>query len=225
MSASRGLPRWVEVPLAVGGVVLVAPVLVLAALLVRVTSPGPAIFRQIRVGRGGESFALFKLRSMRMGAKGAAVTAGDDARITAVGRILRRAKLDELPALWNVLRGDMSFVGPRPEVPRYVDTNDPRWCAVLAARPGITDPVTLRLRDEEGLLASIEGDREAYYREHLVPFKLAGYQAYLDNRTAWTDFGVIIRTVLGVARIGRVAPPTREEIEAAMQPGGRNRPA
>ncbi len=218
MTIRRGLPRWVEVPLAAAGLMVVAPVLAIAGLLVKVTSPGPAIFRQQRVGVGGVPFALLKLRSMRSDPRGAAITAGDDARITPVGRFLRRAKLDELPALWNVLRGDMSFVGPRPEVPRYVDLDDPRWRAVLAARPGVTDPVTLRLRDEEALLASVEGDRDAYYRRYLVPFKLAGYQDYLDCRSAWTDLAVILRTVLGVARLGRVASPTRDEIErvAAM---------
>ncbi len=107
------------------------------------------------------------------------MTAGGDSRVTAIGRFLRRTKLDELPELWNVVRGEMSFVGPRPEVERFVRLEDPLWREVLEARPGLTDPTTLRLRDEESLLASVEGDREAYYRETLQPLKLRGYVEYL----------------------------------------------
>lgn len=212
----RGLPRWVEAPLALAGLIAAAPLLALAMLAVRATSPGPAIFRQTRIGRDGRPFELLKLRTMRVGGSGAAVTAADDLRVTPLGRLLRRTKLDELPALVNVLRGELSFVGPRPEVPRYVDLDDVRWRRVLAARPGITDPVTLRLRDEESILAGIAAaDREAWYRERLVPFKLAGYRTYLDRRSPWRDLGVLVRTVLGVLRIGRVVAPGRDEIEAA----------
>lgn len=211
-----GLPRWIEVPIASLGLLAVSPVLLMAMATVRATSAGPAIFRQQRVGRDGRLFALLKLRSMRTATVGSAVTAVGDARVTPVGRLLRRTKLDELPALWNVVRGDLSFVGPRPEVPRYVDLDEPRWRRVLTTRPGITDPVTLRLRDEEALLGTIPAaQREAWYRERLVPFKLAASLAYQDRRTAWSDLGVIVRTVLGVLRIGRVTPPTRAEIESS----------
>jgi lipopolysaccharide/colanic/teichoic acid biosynthesis glycosyltransferase len=121
-----------------------------------------------------------------------------------VGRFLRRSKLDELPQLWNVVRGDMSLVGPRPEVARYVDMQDPVWQRVLRVRPGITDPVTLQLRDEEALLAGVEGDRERFYREELQPEKLRQYAAYLENRSAWADVKVLYKTVLAVLFPGRV---------------------
>src|SRR5207302_10964849 len=126
---------------------------------------------QARVGRYGKPFTLVKLRTMRASSGGFQVTAADDARVTPIGRFLRRSKLDELPELWNVLRGEMSFVGPRPEVVRYVHPEDPLWKEVLLVRPGLTDPVTLRLRYEEGLMASFPGDRERFYIERLQPLK------------------------------------------------------
>src|SRR5687767_11977002 len=119
--------------------------MLVALVAVRLTSRGPGVFGQVRVGREGKPFTLRKFRSMTQGARGTQVTASGDARITLVGKFLRRTKLDELPELWNILCGDMSFVGPRPEVPGYVDLADPRWQMVLTARPGLTDTVTLRL--------------------------------------------------------------------------------
>jgi lipopolysaccharide/colanic/teichoic acid biosynthesis glycosyltransferase len=158
----------------------------------------PAFFRQVRVGRSGKPFRLIKLRSMRTSNAGLRVTARGDERVTPVGKALRRTKLDELPELWNVLRGDMSFVGPRPEVPEYVDLADPVWAEVLQVRPGLTDPVTLALRDEEGLMEAVEGDRERYYREILQPRKLAGYRRYLARRTWRSDVFVIWNTVMAL---------------------------
>ncbi len=112
--------------------------------------------------------------------------------------MLRRSKLDELPELWNVLKGEMSLVGPRPEVPELVDPADPLWKEVLGVRPGLTDPVTVRLRDEEALMAGIEGDRDAFYRETLQPLKLRGYCEYLRRRTWHSDVGVLWETLLAV---------------------------
>lgn len=209
--AEEGLPRAVEATLAGIGLVLASPVLLVAAGLVAVTSPGPVLFRQQRAGLGGRPFTLLKLRSMRVSPEGSQLTASGDARITPVGRWLRRFKLDEIPQLWNVVRGDMSLVGPRPEVPRYVD-DSPLWRQVLSARPGLTDPVTLRLRDEEALLASVE-DPERFYRERLLPWKLRGYRAYLARRSWATDLGVLGATALAVLRLRRPAPPTFEEIQ------------
>jgi lipopolysaccharide/colanic/teichoic acid biosynthesis glycosyltransferase len=193
-----GIPRAVEMPIAGIALVLAAPVITLFALLVRLGSAGPAFFRQERVGRGGKPFVLFKLRSMRTGFEGPRVTAKGDARVTFVGRILRKTKLDELPQLWNVVRGDMSLVGPRPEVPEYVDPENPLWREILRWRPGITDPVTLRLRDEETVLAAVPGDSERYYREEIQPAKLREYVAYLETRRWWTDLSVLVRTGLAV---------------------------
>jgi lipopolysaccharide/colanic/teichoic acid biosynthesis glycosyltransferase len=154
---------------------------------------------------------MIKLRSMRQsvaGERGSQVTARGDTRITAVGRVIRKLKLDELPELWNVVRGEMALVGPRPEVPAHVELEDPRWQAVLAARPGLTDPVTLTLRNEEELLAGLSADeREIFYRTRLIPYKLAGYQEYLERRTPWQDLKVLWATALGVLLPRRHPPP------------------
>jgi lipopolysaccharide/colanic/teichoic acid biosynthesis glycosyltransferase len=197
-----GLPRPVEAALAAGGLVLAAPFLAAASAAIAATSGLPVLFRQARVGRHGRAFTLIKLRTMRTiaGAGGPKVTAGNDPRITPVGRFLRRTKLDELPELWNVLRGDMSFVGPRPEVADYVHPENPLWREVLSVRPGLTDPVTLRLRHEEALLESVQGDREAYYRETLQPRKLEGYVEYLRRRSWRSDLAVLLATARAIVR-------------------------
>ena len=210
-----GLSHGLETALALAGLVVASPLLLLAGAAVAATSPGPVLFRQQRVGLGGRPFTLLKLRTMRLApisAEGIQLTASGDSRITPVGRWLRRFKLDELPQLWNVVRGDMSLVGPRPEVPRYVDLADPLWRQVLSARPGLTDPVTLRLRDEEALLSGV-GDVERFYRERLLPWKLRGYRDYLSRRTWLTDLGVLGATALAVLRLHRPAQPERAEIE------------
>jgi lipopolysaccharide/colanic/teichoic acid biosynthesis glycosyltransferase len=195
---SEGIPRAVEAAVAGLGLIVASPVIVLAGLLVRVTSAGPAFFRQQRIGRAGRPFTLYKLRTMRVSGDGPLVTARGDARVTELGRFLRRSKLDELPQLWNVVKGNMSLVGPRPEVPRYVEPEDPAWRRVLAVRPGITDPVTLELRDEESVLAAVPGDPERFYREQLLPAKLRSYADYLDRRSAWSDVGVLYKTALAL---------------------------
>lgn len=209
-----GLPRAIEASLALVGLVVASPVFLAAAGLVAATSPGPVLFRQQRAGLGGRPFTLLKLRTMKAAPEGSQLTASGDARITPVGRWLRRFKFDEIPQLWNVVRGDMSLVGPRPEVPRYVDPENPLWRQVLAARPGLTDPVTLRLRDEEALLAraAADGDNpEGFYRERLLPWKLRGYCDYLERRSWTADLGVLGATVLAVLRLRRAPLPEIEE--------------
>jgi lipopolysaccharide/colanic/teichoic acid biosynthesis glycosyltransferase len=205
----EGLPRAVEATLACLGLAVASPVLLIAAGLVAATSPGPILFRQQRAGLNGRPFTLLKLRTMRVAPEGSLLTTAGDARITPVGRWLRRFKLDEIPQLWNVVRGDMSLVGPRPEVPRYVD-DSPLWRQVLSARPGLTDPVTLRLRDEEKLLASVD-DAESFYRERLLPWKLRGYRDYLERRSWATDLGVLGATALAVLRLRRTTLPEIEK--------------
>lgn len=202
MSARRSgvrLPRAAEigrcfdVAAAVAGLLLVSPVLCLAALAVKYEDGGPILFRQTRIGRGAKPFQIVKFRTMR-GTAGACITAAGDPRITAVGRILRRYKLDELPQLWNVLSGAMSLVGPRPEVPRYVEMRHPCWRRVLCVRPGITDLATLIHRNEEDLLRNAR-DPEHYYRHTLLPGKLALNISYLRRRTLGSDFLLIVLTV------------------------------
>lgn len=195
---SKGLPRAFDLLAAFVGLLLSAPLLLLCALAVALTSRGRVLFRQQRVGMNGENFTLYKFRTMRHSDTGPQVTSAGDPRITAAGRVLRNTKLDELPTLWNVLRGDMSLVGPRPEVPRYVRLEDPTWQAVLKSRPGITDPVTVRLRNEEALLARVAGDPGEYYMKELQPLKLKGYIAYLEKRTWRTDLKVLLQTIWSV---------------------------
>src|SRR5499426_943329 len=213
-SIKSGLPRQAEAVIALVGLVMVAPLIALAAIVIVVTSRGPVIFRQKRMGRKGRPFTMYKLRTMRVTNSGPQVTAGDDVRVTQVGKFLRKTKLDELPELWNVLKGDMSLIGPRPEVPRYVDLNDPMWRLVLEARPGITDQMTLQLRNEEALLIEVEGDRERFYLETLLPFKLGGYLDYLQARSWRSDLKVMWRTILAVAFPNKAPLPTLEEIRS-----------
>jgi lipopolysaccharide/colanic/teichoic acid biosynthesis glycosyltransferase len=196
----NGLPRPVDAVLALLGLISMTPLIALSSLAVALSSGRPVIFRQRRVGRHGRLFDLYKLRTMKTSTGGPQITSGNDARITRLGRFLRHTKLDELPTLWNVLRGDMSLVGPRPEVPRFVNLTDPVWQRVLSTRPGITDPVTLVLRSEAELLAGIEGDTEQYYVRELQPAKLKGYIAYLNARTWRSDLSVLLRTIAEVVK-------------------------
>ena len=153
----------------------------------------PVLFRQIRVGEGGKSFKVLKFRSMRKGQKGSSITASGDKRVTFVGAILRRYKLDELPQLWNLVRGEMNLIGPRPEVPKYVDADDPLWCSILALRPGITSIATLLYRNEEELLARAAKPEE-YYRQVLLPEKLRLNIEYARRRSLLADLKLIFLT-------------------------------
>jgi len=217
----KGLPRWAEGVIAFMGLISTAPLIALAGLAIALSSGRPVFFCQRRVGLYGELFELYKLRTMKSSTNGPQITSGNDTRITRVGRFLRHTKLDELPTLWNVLRGDMSLVGPRPEVPRFVNLADPIWQRVLSARPGITDPVTLTLRSEAELLARIESDPEQFYLQQLQPAKLKGYVAYLDARTWRSDLRVLFLTIAAVVmprqasevsvdQVGKVAGPEAE---------------
>ena len=196
---NNGIPRWADFTIAAMGLIATAPVIAVTALAIAASSGLPLFFRQKRVGQRGRLFDLYKLRTMKASAEGPQITSRDDERITPLGRFLRRTKLDELPTLWNVLRGDMALVGPRPEVPRYVKLEDPKWQMILQVRPGLTDPVTLRLRNEEDLLARANGDPEEYYLNELQPSKLSGYVAYLHQRTCRGDLTMLWRTVVEVA--------------------------
>ena len=182
------------------GLVILAPAFVVIALVIRSTSPGPAFFRQVRIGCEGRPFSIFKFRTMRVDAElvGGQLTVGADPRVTRVGAFLRRHKLDELPQLFNVVRGEMGLVGPRPEVPRYVAHYDERQRRVLQVRPGITDPASVAFKDENAMLVA-SADPEATYLTELMPAKLEMNLAYLERRTLWTDIAVILRTLRRIA--------------------------
>jgi lipopolysaccharide/colanic/teichoic acid biosynthesis glycosyltransferase len=175
--------------------VLLAPILVGIGVLIALTDGPPILFRQTRVGKDGQPFLILKFRSMRESVAGPSVTTAGDARVTPVGRFLRKYKLDELPQFINVLRGDMSLIGPRPEVPDYVQFDDPLWKTVLSARPGITDVASLAFRDEEQLLRSVP-DADGYYRTVLLPAKLRLNSLYLRSRSMGKDLRLLWMTAL-----------------------------
>ena len=187
------MTRVLDVAASALGLVLLSPILLLLAVAVKVSSPGPVLHRAVRAGRNDQPFVLLKFRSMGVNQSGPAITRAEDPRVTAVGRFLRRMKLDELPQLFNVLRGDMSLVGPRPEDPRYVALYDPNQRRVLAHRPGMTSPASLLYRTEEEKLRGEDWERT--YVERVMPDKLRLDLAYLERRSVWSDVGVILQTL------------------------------
>lgn len=189
----RRFKRAFDVAAAGAGLVLLSPVLLAVAAAIALLDPGPVLFRQTRVGRGRKPFEILKFRTMRAGGAGAKVTAGSDPRVTPLGRLLRRTKLDELPQLINVLRGDMSVVGPRPEVPEYVELFEDDYAHILSVRPGITDYAAIKYRDEESVLAAYR-DAEDGYVTKVLPDKIALYRRYIDDAGFATDLKIILAT-------------------------------
>lgn len=186
--------RVFEVAACCVGLVALSPVLALAAIAIWMDDKRPILFRQTRIGRDGIPFQLIKFRTMRTGIAGGKITSAGDRRVTWTGSILRRYKIDEIPQIWNVLRGDMSLVGPRPEVPEYVDYADPRWRQILARRPGITDLSTLvHCREEETL--SRFANPEQGYAEVILPEKLALSLEYESLRTFRSDTRLLLLTI------------------------------
>lgn len=190
------MKRTMDVMASALGLLLASPVLVIVAGLVKITSPGPVFFRQQRIGQGFRPFTIYKFRTMVADApaRGRAITVGDDPRITRIGRLLRKTKIDELPQLINVLRGDMSLVGPRPEVPRYVEMFRQDYADILQVRPGITDPASLQYRDEATVLARAEDPEEEYVRR-ILPEKIRVAKQYVRSHSAATDVWLILQTV------------------------------
>jgi lipopolysaccharide/colanic/teichoic acid biosynthesis glycosyltransferase len=211
------MPKSLGRAIAAIGLLVLSPLLAVLAIAVRLTSPGPAFHRALRVGPTGE-FTLHKLRTMRVGAAaaGPGVTAAGDPRVTRLGRSLRRMKLDELPQLWDVVRGEMALVGPRPEDPRFVDRTDPLHREVFAALPGITGPTALAHQDEEAILAeaaravaradgratATDADLDRAYRDTVLPAKLVMDAEYLRTRSTLGDLRILVSTVGHVAARG-----------------------
>ena len=193
--------RAVDFVVAFLGLAAVTPLLLVVAAAIRWDSPGSPFYSQTRIGRNGKPFQLHKLRSMR---PVAGVTSGltqghGDPRITRVGHWIRRTKLDELPQLWNVLRGDMSLVGPRPEVPEFVALYTEAQREVLNVRPGLTDPASLEAFDEGAELAAVK-DPDAHYVNVILPRKVAAQIAYLRSRNLRSDAALVVRTVARMLR-------------------------
>lgn len=195
------LKRAMDVAISAAALLVLWPLFLLIALAIKIDDPGPVFYRQERVGRGGKTFRIFKFRSMVADAdkKGLQITVGRDSRITRVGAFLRRTKLDELAQLLNVLAGQMSFVGPRPEVPRYVRLYTPYQRQVLLVRPGITDYASIAYRNENDLLEGAP-DPEKMYIETIMPAKIELNMKYLHEISPLADIRLMVKTVAAVAK-------------------------
>ena len=193
--------RAMDIVLSACALAILWPLLLLIALAIWIDDPGPVFYRQVRVGRNGKTFRIFKFRSMVMDAdkKGLAITVGRDSRITRVGAVLRKTKLDELAQLLNVLFGQMSFVGPRPEVPKYVELYTPYQRQVLLVRPGITDYASIAYRNENDLLAGAP-DPETMYIEQIMPDKIELNMKYLREISPLADIRLILKTIVAVIK-------------------------
>ena len=191
--------RAMDIVISAAALCVLWPVLLLIALAIVIDDPGPVFYRQVRVGRGGRPFRIFKFRTMVVDAdkKGLSITVGRDSRITRVGAFLRKTKLDELAQLLNVLMGQMSFVGPRPEVPRYVELYTPYQRQVLLVRPGITDYASIAYRNENDLLAGAD-DPERMYIETIMPDKIELNMKYLREISPLADVRLILKTIIAV---------------------------
>ena len=182
------------------GLIVLSPLFLILAIWIKLDSKGPVFYRQVRVGRHNKDFRIYKFRTMKVGADaGSLVTIGQDSRITRSGRFIRKFKMDELPQLINVLVGDMSLVGPRPEVRHYVDYWTPEQMRVLDVRPGITDLASIKFRNENELMEKAE-DPEKYYIEVIMQEKLKLYLEYVDHHSFWSDIGLIFKTIWSIVK-------------------------
>jgi len=191
------MKRLFDFTFAILGLIILSPVLIILAIIIIIISPGTALYSQKRVGRKGRLFTLYKFRTMVQNADtmpGGSITVKDDRRITTIGKFLRRWKLDELPTLWNVLKGDMSFVGPRPDVPGYADKLEFNDRRILNLRPGITGPATLKYSNEEQFLAEVDNPKK-YNDEVIFPDKVKINLEYMDNLNLWMDIKIIFKTI------------------------------
>ena len=195
------MKRTLDIVVSATALLLLLPLLLILGAAVAVSSPGGAFFRQVRVGKGGKEFRLLKFRTMRPGseAQGQITVGGKDPRITGIGYFLRRSKMDELPQLINVLLGDMSIVGPRPEVPKYVALYTKEQREVLSFRPGITSAASIAYMDENEILGRSPDPQRAYI-EAVMPAKLALDLDYVKNRGFFLDVSIILRTFIGLFR-------------------------
>jgi lipopolysaccharide/colanic/teichoic acid biosynthesis glycosyltransferase len=199
LTADAMMKRTFDALMSFLGLVLLSPFLLPVAILIKLDSPGPVLFRQQRIGKGFRPFFICKFRTMLQDpcGPGRLITIGDDPRITRVGRWLRKTKIDELPQLFNVLKGEMSFVGPRPEVPKYVQVFHRDYEDILRVRPGITDLASLKYRDEASLLQKAENPEEEYV-SHVLPDKIKLAKDYVQRSSLLFDVGLILKTMFKV---------------------------
>lgn len=192
------MKRLFDITASFFGILILSPLFIFISLWVGLSSKGGVFYKQIRVGKNNKDFKLYKFRSMRVNSdkQGLLTVGSKDSRITKAGYFIRKYKIDELPQLINVLKGDMSFVGPRPEVRRYVDLYSEEQMKVLSVRPGITDPASIKYRNENDLLSSASNPEE-YYIQHIMPDKLKINIDYINTRTFVKDIKIIFQTIFG----------------------------
>jgi lipopolysaccharide/colanic/teichoic acid biosynthesis glycosyltransferase len=195
------MKRAFDIVFSLFGLFILLPLLPFVAILIKLDSRGPVFYRQERVGRDFRIFVIYKFRTMMVNAdrQGALITAAGDKRITKIGGLLRRYKIDELPQLFNVLKGDMSFVGPRPEVSEYVELFKSDYRKLLTVRPGITDPASLKYSNEETILGMSKASQDAY-TNRILPEKIRLSSDYIDSHTLVTDLKLIMMTLLKTSR-------------------------
>ena len=196
---SVNVKRVFDFVVSIVGLVILLPVFCLIAFAILIAEGKPVLFRQIRVGAEGKDFKILKFRTMSVSASAGtgSFDLGSSLRVTGVGKILRRTKLDELPQLWNVLCGDMSLVGPRPEIRQWVSAYPDDWSYIHKIRPGITDPASIIYRNEEAILESAD-DPVSVYRDKILPQKLELYKRYVDEQSFWGDIVIMIKTLKSV---------------------------
>ena len=204
------LKRLFDLVVAAAGLLVLSPLMLLTIILIKLDSHGPAFFKQERVGQGFRPFLIYKFRTMVADAaqRGSSITVGADPRITRIGHFLRKTKIDELPQLINVLKGEMSFVGPRPEVPRYVGLFRKDYEEILRLRPGITDPASLKYENEAEWLSQFDNPEDEYIKQ-VLPHKIALAKQYSHKSSFVVDFALILKTVprlfgFKAARISRI---------------------
>jgi lipopolysaccharide/colanic/teichoic acid biosynthesis glycosyltransferase len=216
------MKRFFDIVVASMGLLLISPLLLAAAILVRLSSPGPVFFRQERIGRGGRPFFILKFRTMVQDApkRGGPITFGNDPRVTPVGKLLRKSKLDELPQLLNVLKGDMSLVGPRPEVPKYVEMFHRDYEEILRVRPGITDLASIKYSDEASVLGQA-ADPEKEYVDRVLPEKIRLAKEYVRRSSCCFDVAIILSTLLKLCGLHRAsAAETKQSLPHNSPPSG-----
>lgn len=190
------IKRLFDIFISIIGIIILSPLILIISILVFVEDHGSILFIQSRVGFQGKFFQFFKFRTMSISKldKNGQFDAGDTSRVTHVGKFLRKTKLDELPQLYNVLRGDMSIVGPRPEVKRYVDVYPGRWAIIQKVKPGITDNASIKFRNEEEILVKSQNPEKTYIEE-ILPKKLKLYEQYVNSRSFLGDINIILKTI------------------------------
>lgn len=200
------LKRLFDIVASFCGIVILFPLIVIVSILIKLTSKGPVLFKQVRVTKNGRLFKIYKFRTMRENSEGnKQITVGNDSRITGVGHILRKTKLDELPQLFNVLKGEMSLVGPRPEVPKYVELYTEEQREILKVSAGITDYASIYFSNESELLGEVENPEEFYIKK-IMPYKIELNKKYIKEIGIVTDIKLIILTILKILGLVKLEP-------------------